>query len=60
MTKPHVVFVLSGYGKFLRGAEQFVASLATRLDDRYDIAVLGGGPASSDAPFAAASDASAE
>ena len=44
MTKPHVVFVLSGYGKFLRGAEQFVASLATRLEDRYDIAVLGSGP----------------
>ncbi len=44
MSKPRIVFVLSGYGKFLRGAEQFVASLATHLDDRYEIAVLGGGP----------------
>ena len=47
-----IVFVLSGYGKVLRGAERFVAGLAPRLADRYDIAVLGGGPASPDAPFA--------
>lgn len=50
--KKRVVFVLSGYGKVLRGAERFVATLASRLTDRYDITVLGGGPASPDAPFA--------
>ncbi|MBR4190646.1 MAG: glycosyltransferase [Kiritimatiellae bacterium] len=47
-----IVFVLSGYGKVLRGAERFVADLAGRLADRYRIAVLGGGPATPDAPFA--------
>ena len=46
-----IVFVLSGYGKILRGAEQFIAALATRLAGRYDIAVLGGGTGP-DAPFA--------
>ena len=50
--KKRIVFVLSGYGKVLRGAEQFVASLATRLENRYDISVLGGGPASPAAPHA--------
>lgn len=50
--KKRVVFVLSGYGKVLRGAERFVAILASRLAGRYDITVLGGGPASPDAPFA--------
>lgn len=44
MSKKHVVFVLSGYGKLLRGAEQFVANLAVQLETRYDISVLGGGP----------------
>lgn len=52
MSKPRIVFVLSGYGKVLRGAEQFVAALTTRLAGRYDIAVLGGGPASPEAPYA--------
>jgi glycosyltransferase involved in cell wall biosynthesis len=51
-SKKRVVFVLSGYGKVLRGAERFVATLASRLADRYDITVLGGGPASPEAPFA--------
>ena len=50
--KKRIVFVLSGYGKVLRGAEQFVAGLATRLADRYDITVLGGGPATPEAPCA--------
>jgi glycosyltransferase involved in cell wall biosynthesis len=50
--KKRIVFVLSGYGKVLRGAEQFVAGLATRLADRYDITVLGGGPATPEAPYA--------
>lgn len=50
--RKRIVFVLSGYGKVLRGAERFVADLAGRLADRYGIAVLGGGPATPDAPFA--------
>ena len=50
--KKRIVFVLSGYGKVRRGAERFVAGLASRLGDRYDIAVLGGGPASPEAPYA--------
>lgn len=50
--KKRLVFVLSGYGKVLRGAEQFVAALAVRLAPRWDVAVLGGGPASPEAPFA--------
>lgn len=51
-SKKRIVFVLSGYGKVLRGAERFVATLAGRLAGRYDIAVLGGGPALPEAPFA--------
>jgi glycosyltransferase involved in cell wall biosynthesis len=50
--KKRVAFVLSGYGKVLRGAERFVATLAGRLAGRYEIAVLGGGPPSPEAPFA--------
>ena len=51
-SKKRIVFVLSGYGKVLRGAERFLAGLVPRLDDRYDIAVLGGGPPSPAAPRA--------
>ena len=38
--KKRIVFVLSGYGKVRRGAERFVAGLASRLGDRYDISFV--------------------
>jgi glycosyltransferase involved in cell wall biosynthesis len=47
--KKTIVFVLSGYGRYGRGAERFVESLVVRLADEWDIQVLGGG---TDAPGA--------
>ena len=49
--RPRVVFVLSGYGRYRRGAERLVAGLVVRLSADFSIQVLGGG---TDAPGAVA------
>ncbi len=47
--KQNIVFVLSGYGRYARGAERLVEDLVVRLSGRYNLRVLGGG---ADAPGA--------
>ncbi len=49
--RPRVVFVLSGYGRYRRGAERLVAGLVEQLSGDFSIRVLGGG---TDAPGAVA------
>ncbi|MDR0993164.1 MAG: glycosyltransferase family 4 protein [Verrucomicrobiota bacterium] len=50
-SKKKIVFVLSGYGRVVRGAERLVQQLVLRLSDEFDIQVLGSG---TDAPHAVA------